>query len=74
MNLYEGTEEKRYKVDELMLDDAISRRLAAMGINKGTLIMITGRKHNGAMVIRVRGTRLAIGKHIAECIEVNEYE
>lgn len=72
MNLYAGIVDKRYKVDELMLEEAISRRLAALGINKGTPIVITSRKRNGGMVIRVRGTRLAIGKHIAECIEVNE--
>ena len=33
--------------------------------------MMTKKKH-GAMIIKVRGTRLALGRHIAKSIEVKE--
>ena len=49
-----------------------TRRLLALGWNDGTIFTVLNRKKNGALIIRVRGTRLAIGKHISSGIEVEE--
>lgn len=54
------------------MEEGITRRLQALGLNDGTVITVLNRKKNGALIIRVRGTRLAIGKHISQGIEVEE--
>ena len=70
MTLYEGEISKHYQVKEVMAEEAITRRLESLGLNFGTTITILNKKKNGAMIIKVRGTRLALGKQITENIEV----
>ena len=48
----------------------LNRRLQALGMNERTVVQKLNAKHGGACIIKVRGTRLAIGKHIAQGIEV----
>lgn len=48
----------------------LTRRLQALGINEMTVVQKLNAKRGGACMIKVRGTRLAIGKHIAQGIEV----
>lgn len=74
MVLFEGKKDANYNVKELLLEDSVTRRLQALGLNEGTRIKILNRKRNGAMIIQVRGTRLALGKHIASGIEVKEVQ
>ena len=54
------------------MEEGITRRLQALGLNDGTVVTVLNRKKNGALIIRVRGTRLAIGRHISQGIEVRE--
>ena len=56
------------------VEDSISRRLQALGLNDGTMIKILNRKKKGALIIQVRGTRLALGQHISSGIEVKSGE
>ena len=72
MTLYEGTKDKSYRVEGLFVEEAVTRRLQALGLNDGTVLKILNRKKRGAMIIQVRGPRLALGKHISSCIEVKE--
>lgn len=72
MTLFEGKTGKPYQVSGLYVEDATTRRLEALGLNDGTIIHILTRKKNGALIIKVRGTRLALGKHISMGIEVKE--
>ena len=72
MTLFEGTTNGRYQIEGLYVEEDITRRLQALGLNDGTLLSILNRKKNGAMIIQVRGTRLALGKHITSHIEVSE--
>lgn len=74
MVLFEGKKDANYNVKELLLEDSVTRRLQALGLNEGTRIKILNRKRNGAMIVQVRGTRLALGKHIASGIEVKEVQ
>lgn len=72
MSLFEGKKDKNYEILGLYVEEEITRRLQALGLNDGTIITVLNRKKNGALIIRVRGTRLAIGKHISMGIEVKE--
>ena len=54
------------------MEPAITRRLQALGLNDGTIINVLNRKKRGALIIQVRGTRLALGKHISSSIEISE--
>ena len=53
-----------------MLEEILERRLEALGLNEGTVVTIMNKKKSGAMIVKVRGTRLALGKHITSQIEV----
>lgn len=74
MNLYEGKPGKSYTVEALHLPLPATRRFEAIGIFEGTRIFVLNRKKTGAMMIRARGTRWAIGKEHAEGIAVKEYK
>lgn len=72
MSLFEGEKNKSYEIKGLYVEESITRRLQALGLNDGTIITVLNRKKNGALIIRVRGTRLAVGRHISSGIEVME--
>lgn len=72
MTLFEGVKDKSYEIKELFVEESITRRLQALGLNDGTIVTILNRKKNGALIMKVRGTRLAVGKHISSGIEVKE--
>lgn len=63
-----------YRITSVREQERIQRRLEALGILEGTRIEILGRKRNGATIIKVRGTRWALGNDIAEGIEVEALE
>lgn len=73
MTLYEAQKGNSYCIKGLYVEPAITRRLEALGLNDGTIINVLNRKKHGALIIRVRGTRLALGKHISSNIEISEY-
>lgn len=72
MTLYEAKKGFRYRIHGLFVEPSITRRLQALGLNEGTDISVLNRKRRGALIIQVRGTRLALGKHISSNIEVKE--
>lgn len=72
MSLFEGMKGNSYKIRGLCVEEGLTRRLQALGLNDGTVITVINRKKSGALIIRVRGTRLALGKHISLGIEVEE--
>ncbi|MDD6492701.1 MAG: FeoA domain-containing protein [Firmicutes bacterium] len=72
MSLFEGMKGNNYEIKGLYVEEGITRRLQALGLNDGTVVTVLNRKKNGALIIRVRGTRLAIGRHISQGIEVEE--
>lgn len=59
-----------YIVQSMDLDLVTRRRLGALGITKGTNIRMINRNSGGAVIFMVRGSRLAMGKKIAESIEI----
>lgn len=73
MTLLEGEISKDYIVAGMQLPDTVMRRLEALGIFEGTRVRILGKKRQGALIIKVRGTRWALGREMAQGIQVEEY-
>lgn len=74
MTLYEARKGGNYCIEGLYVEQTITRRLRALGLNDGTVVKVLNRKKKGALIIQVRGTRLALGKHISSNIEIRETE
>ena len=72
MNLQEIAIGNGCRVTDILVEDKIRRRLEALGILEGTRVEVLNRKRNGAMIIKVRGARWALGDSIAKGIEVEE--
>lgn len=73
MTLFDGETGKTYIVENTDgLEAGIGRRLEALGLTGKTPLRLLNRKKNGAVIFTVRGTRLAVGRLIAEKIEVAE--
>lgn len=72
MKLYEGEIGRSYMVQSVTVEEAITRRLEALGVNENTRVSVLNKKQSGSMIIKVRGTRLALGKKITKGIEVRE--
>lgn len=72
MTLHSAKIGKTYIVKSLDLDNATKRRLEALGLTVGTHINILNRNHGGAVILMVRGSRLAVGEKIAETIHMKE--
>ena len=43
-----------------------------LGVNENTPLLVMNKKNSGTMIIKVRGTRLALGRRITGGIEVKE--
>ena len=74
MTIMDGMIDETYIVTDISMDEPIMRRLEALGINSGTKLRLMNRKRNGTIIIKVRGTRWAIGRDIAGGILVNSAE
>lgn len=72
MKLIEGNIGQSYIVEEVELPVQIERRLQALGMTEDTSITVMNKKKRGAIIIKVRGTRFAIGKKIGEHIQIRE--
>ena len=70
MTLNNGEINATYIVEKLYLTLHIEKRLEALGMLAGTKVEILNNKSGGTLIIKVRGTRFAIGKGISKNIEV----
>ncbi len=70
MKLNECEKGESYHVRSILVAEAIGRRLEALGVNEKTQVTVLNKKKSGSVIIKVRGTRLALGRAIAEGIEV----
>lgn len=61
-----------FRIMGIREQEKIIRRLEALGILEGTRIKVLNRKRNGATIIKVRGSRWALGNDIAQGIDVEE--
>ena len=74
MTLKMGKIQHTYIVRSIQLELSLERRLESLGLTEGALITILNNDKKGAMTVRFRGTRFALGKRIADHIEVEEAE
>ena len=74
MNVSQAQKGRTYLVKKVNLEGNIERRLEMLGMTDKVKIMVLNKKNQGAVIIKVRGTRFAIGKEIADAIEIEEIE
>lgn len=70
MTLDKGRPGQEYTVAALALPEAVEHRLEALGMTLGTKLSVLENKSRGIMVVKVRGTRFAVGRGITARIEV----
>ena len=74
MKLNEGIIGRTYRVESVAVNETITRRLEALGVNNMTPVTLLNKKGSGSVIFNVRGTRLAVGKRISDGIEISEME
>lgn len=72
MKLKEGENRHTYIVREINMELSLERRLESLGLTPGSKITVLNNDKKGAVTVRFRGTRFAIGKRIADHITVEE--
>ena len=72
MTLKQGKNNKTYQVLSINIELLLERRLEALGLTEGAKITILNNNKKGALTAIFRGTRFALGKRIADHIEVKE--
>ena len=72
MTLKQAGIEEQYSIKQLLMGGSTQRRLEALGMIPGTEITVLGRRKNGTLIYKMRGTLYAIGKGIAEKIEIQK--
>ncbi len=70
MNLLEGEKGRTYKIKSINLEHIVKRRLEILGMTENVDVFLLNKKKRGAVIIKVRGTRFAVGKEFAEGIEI----
>ncbi len=61
-----------YVVEQISLPFQLERRLEALGMTRGTPVSVLNRKGKGILIIKLRGTRFALGYNITKNITVKE--
>jgi len=74
MTLNSGIINGKYVVQSIDVDNKTKKRLQDMGITQGSIIKIMSTVGKHAFILRVRGSRVALGKEIIERIDVSEYQ
>ncbi len=72
MKLCLAEKDKSYIVEDMVLPFSLERRLEALGMTSDTKIDVIDKKGKGIMIIKLRGTRFALGVNITTNIEVKE--
>lgn len=63
---------RTYEVRKISLPSRLQRRLEALGMTDGTPVTVLNRKGRGILIIKLRGTRFALGYNITKNIEAEE--
>lgn len=70
MVLSEGKIGETYSVQAIHLPFQMERRLQALGMTRQTRLPVINRKGKGILIVKIRGTRFALGYNITKNIEV----
>ncbi|MGF0032043.1 FeoA family protein [Bariatricus sp. SGI.154] len=74
MTLKQGKNNQTYRVESIDIELQLERRLEALGLTEGSLITILNNDKKGSLTAKFRGTRFALGRRIADHIEVTEVQ
>ena len=74
MKLSEAKSGREYYIKSIDLSEQIKHRLEILGMTIGTKAAVLNVKNNGPIIVRVRGSRFAIGRKFAEGIIVGGAE
>lgn len=72
MVLSNATVGSQYTIEKIELNLKIKRRLEVLGMTHGTKINVLNKKALGPMIIKVRGTRFAVGKKFCDGIYLED--
>ncbi len=64
----------KYIVESISLPFEMERHLEALGMTDHAPVSVLNRKGKGILIIKLRGTRLALGSNITKNIGVREAE
>lgn len=70
MRVSDGLIGETYIVEDIHLAAATERRLEILGMTQGAKLSVLNKKCGGAVILKVRGTRFAVGKQIADGIRI----
>ena len=70
MNLCDGRIGGQYKVANIARPTNMEKRLEALGMTNGTSVTVLNSKSHGVLIVKVRGTRFALGRNITRNILV----
>ena len=59
-------------IEKIDLPLQMERRLESLGMTADTTVSVLNRKGKGIMIIKLRGTRFALGYHVTKNITVRE--
>lgn len=71
MNLKQGKNGCTYRVLKIDIELALERRLEALGLTEGSFVTVLNNNKHGALTVKFRGTRFALGKRIADHIFID---
>ena len=69
MYLSDGKKETQYIVKDIGLPTGIEKRLEALGMTRGTSVTVLNSKSKGILIVKVRGTRFALGRNITDKLD-----
>jgi len=70
MYLCDGKIGNNYKVSDIELPTNMEKRLEALGMTRGASDAVLNSKSHGVLIVKVRGTRFALGRNITKNILV----
>lgn len=72
MQLSEAKTGRAYVVETIDLPFEMQRHLEALGMTNKTPVSVLNRKGKGILIIKLRGTRFALGYNVTKNIGVSE--
>lgn len=70
MVLSNGMVGENYTVQSTSLPMNLAKRLEALGMTKGSSLKVLNKKGHGILIVKIRGTRFALGKNITQNVVV----
>lgn len=66
--LSKGKIHNQYTIESMDLPMNIEKRLEALGMTHGTKLSVLNSKSGGVLIVKIRGTRFALGRNITKNI------